>query len=75
MDKRIAKRHKRQVERARMHVKTSEPDVRTHEQIEADRAASRPEGIVRDSSPAAGNTRSLRSSAATSTGSSAKTGA
>ncbi len=41
MDKRLAKRHKRQVERARQHVKLSEPDVRTPEQIEAARAASR----------------------------------
>jgi hypothetical protein len=43
MDKRLAKRHKRQVARARAHSKTSEPDVRTHEQIEAAREASRPE--------------------------------
>jgi len=35
MDKRLAKRHKRQVARAKLHSKTSEPDVRTHEQIEA----------------------------------------
>lgn len=44
MDKRVAKRHKRQVERAKAHSKTSEPDVRTHEQIQAAREASRPEG-------------------------------
>jgi hypothetical protein len=43
MDKRIAKRHKRQVARAKLHSKTSEPDVRTHEQIEAAREASRPD--------------------------------
>jgi hypothetical protein len=43
MDKRLAKRHKRQVARAREHVRTSEPDVRTHEQIEAARALSRPD--------------------------------
>src|SRR4051812_48207832 len=42
MDKRLAKRHKRQVARAKLHSKTSEPDVRTHEQIEAAREASRP---------------------------------
>ena len=33
MDKRLAKRHKRQVARAREKVKLSEPDVRTPEQI------------------------------------------
>ncbi len=43
MDKRLAKRHKRQVTRAKLHSKTSEPDVRTHEQIEAAREASRPD--------------------------------
>jgi hypothetical protein len=43
MDKRIAKRHKRQVARAKAHSKKSEPDVRTHEQIQAAREASRPE--------------------------------
>jgi hypothetical protein len=43
MDKRLAKRHKRQVARARENVKISEPDVRTHEQIEAARKISRPE--------------------------------
>lgn len=43
MDKRVAKRHKRQVARAKLHSKQSEPDVRTREQIEAARDASRPE--------------------------------
>jgi hypothetical protein len=43
MDKRLDKRHKRQVARAKMHSKTSKPDVRTHEQIEAAREASRPD--------------------------------
>jgi hypothetical protein len=42
MDKRLQKRHKRQVERAKAHVKLSEPDVRTPEQIAAAREASRP---------------------------------
>jgi len=41
MDKRLAKRHKRQVSRAKEHVKLSEPDVRTPEQIKAAREASR----------------------------------
>jgi hypothetical protein len=43
MDKRLAKRHKRQVSRAREKVKLSEPDVRTPEQIAAARKASRPD--------------------------------
>jgi hypothetical protein len=42
MDKRIAKRHKRQVSRARQKVKLSEPDVRTREQVRDAREASRP---------------------------------
>jgi hypothetical protein len=41
MDKRLAKRHKRQVSRAKEHVKLSEPDLRTPEQIKAARDASR----------------------------------
>ena len=41
MDKRLTKRHKRKVSRAKDRVKLSEPDVRTHEQIEAAREASR----------------------------------
>ena len=43
MDKRLAKRHKRQVTRAREKVKLSEPDVRTPEQIEAAREVSSPD--------------------------------
>jgi hypothetical protein len=42
MDKRIAKRHKRQVQRARERHRVSEPDVRTPEQLKAAREASRP---------------------------------
>jgi hypothetical protein len=45
MDKRLDKRHKRQVARAKLHSKKSEPDVRTHEQIEAARDASRPDAV------------------------------
>ncbi len=41
MDKRLAKRHKRQVARERERVKLSEPDLRTPEQIKAAREASR----------------------------------
>jgi hypothetical protein len=43
MDKRVEKRHKRQVARAKLHSKKSEPDVRSREQIEAAREASRPD--------------------------------
>jgi len=44
MNKRLLKRHKRQVSRARGRVKLSEPDLRTPEQIKAAREASRPAG-------------------------------
>jgi hypothetical protein len=43
VDKRLAKRHKRQVSRAREKVRLSEPDLRTPEQIAAARLASRPD--------------------------------
>jgi hypothetical protein len=48
MNKRIEKRHKRQVARARERVRLSEPDVRTPEQVKAAREASRPAGGRRD---------------------------
>jgi hypothetical protein len=41
VDKRLLKRHKRQVARAKEHVKLSEPDMRTPEQIKAAREAAR----------------------------------
>ncbi len=44
MDKRLAKRHQRQVDRAKERVNLSEPDLRTPEQIKAAREASRPSG-------------------------------
>jgi len=44
MDKRLLKRHKRQVSRAKDRVRVSEPDVRTPEQLRAAREASRPAG-------------------------------
>lgn len=47
MDKRLQKRHKRQVTRAKAHVKISEPDVRTPEEIAAAREASRPAAASR----------------------------
>ena len=43
VDKRLAKRHKRQVSRSREKVRLSEPDLRTPEQIAAARLASRPD--------------------------------
>ena len=48
MDKRLLKRHKRQVARARQHVKVSEPDLRTPEQVTAARELSRSVGSRRD---------------------------
>jgi len=41
MDKRIAKRHKRSVARARASVRVSEPDRRTPEQVRVAREAGR----------------------------------
>jgi hypothetical protein len=51
MNKRLEKRHKRQVSRAREQVKLSEPDVRTPEQVRAAREASRPGGGRKDHLP------------------------
>lgn len=48
MDKRLQKRHKRQVARAKQRVKLSEPDVRTPEQVKAAQEASRPAGRRND---------------------------
>jgi hypothetical protein len=42
MNKRLEKRHKRQVARARERLDTSAPDLRTPEQIKAAREVSRP---------------------------------
>ena len=41
MNRKLLKRHKRQVARAKERVKVSEPDVRTPEQLAAAREASR----------------------------------
>jgi hypothetical protein len=41
MDKRLLKRHKRQVMRAKERVRLSEPDLRTPEQVSAAREVSR----------------------------------
>lgn len=75
MDKRLAKRHKRQVARAREKVKISEPDVRTHEEIEAAREASRAPDMSRGMGPnkAAASARGSRGRVTTLPASAAKT--
>ena len=70
MDKRLQKRHKRQVARAKEHVKVSEPDVRTPEELKAARDASRPTGARRDGPNASYASPAVRSHAGT--GSAAK---
>ncbi len=76
MDKRLAKRHKRQVARAKVNAKTSEPDVRTPEQIQAARDASRPTGGHVGDASARGSATSFRGGGkAPGTGSAAKTDA
>jgi hypothetical protein len=52
MDKRLAKRHKRQVARAGERLRVSEPDVRTPDQRKAAREASLPGGVRGSRSPA-----------------------
>ena len=73
MDKRLEKRHKRQVARAKKKVKLSEPDVRTPEQIEAAREASRANTNRGDRSKPAVSGGSLRSAFGPTVGSAAKT--
>ena len=73
MDKRLEKRHKRQVARAKDKIKLSEPDVRTPEQIEAAREASRANNTRGDQPKMSASTRSFRNNFATTTGSAAKT--
>jgi hypothetical protein len=73
MDKRLEKRHKRQVARAKKKVKISEPDVRTPEQIEAAREASHAPTGHRASSKVAAPGGSFRNISAVGTGSPAKT--
>ncbi|MDZ7639402.1 MAG: hypothetical protein U5J83_14300 [Bryobacterales bacterium] len=54
MDKRLQKRHKRQVARAKLHAKVSEPDVRTPEEIRAAREASKPKTGLLHAAPSSG---------------------
>jgi len=77
MDKRLAKRHKRQVARAKINSKESEPDVRTPEQIQAARDASRPTGSAAGDASVRGSAASFRGGGgkAPGTGSAAKTDA
>jgi hypothetical protein len=51
MSKRLEKLHKRKVARAKAKVRTSEPDLRTPEQVKAAREASRAPGTARPGSP------------------------
>jgi hypothetical protein len=73
MDKRLMKRHKREVSRAKGQVKLSEPDLRTPEQIKAARDASRPTGGRTDGPGTHMTPRGLPNSPARGTGSAAKT--
>jgi len=73
MDKRLAKRHKRQVARARENVKLSEPDLRTPEEIKAAREASRATSNRNEGSNLHGSAQPVRDRAAVGTGSAAKT--
>jgi hypothetical protein len=73
VDKRVEKRHKRQVSRAKKKVRLSEPDLRTPEQIEAAREASGLHSSRGDKAETVVSGRSIRSRLATRTGSAAKT--
>lgn len=74
MDKRLAKRHKRQVARAQAKVKISEPDVRTHEEIEAAREASKANAPISVAGKVSASTGPTRKSGS-GTGSAARTDA
>ena len=63
MNKRLLKRHKRQVARASSRAKETPPDVRTPEEIRAAREASRPIGGWRSGSTAGTAGSSIRSQA------------
>jgi hypothetical protein len=72
MNKRLVKRHKRQVSRAKERIRLSEPDLRTPEQIKAARQASRPAGGRGNGPNALNPAQSFRNSRAPATGSAAK---
>lgn len=73
MDKRLLKRHKRQVARAKEHVKLSEPDVRTPEEITAAREAGRTASGRRNDAQGLYSAPTVRSHAGPGTASTAKT--
>jgi hypothetical protein len=76
MDKRLAKRHKRAVARANINSKETEPDLRTPEQVQAARDASRPAGGQVGDVNVRGSAASFRGGGkAPGTGSAAKTDA
>ena len=76
MDKRLAKRHKRQVARAKINAQESQPDVRTHEEIQAAREKSQAVSGHAGDVSAKGSAASFRGgSKAPGTGSAAKTDA
>jgi hypothetical protein len=75
MDKRLQKRHKRQVARAKEHVKLSEPDLRTPEQIKAARETSRAASGRRNDSGANFSAPSVRKQGGPAPHSAAKTDA
>jgi hypothetical protein len=72
MNKRLLKRHKRQVSRAKERVRLSEPDLRTPEQVKAARDASRPDGGRRNDPFPHYSTPAIRTHAGAPTGSMAK---
>jgi hypothetical protein len=73
MNKILQKRHKRQVARAKAKVKLSEPDVRTHEEIEAAREASRFDASRGAGSSLSATGRTVGHNPSTTSGSAAKT--
>jgi hypothetical protein len=75
VDKRLQKRHKRQVARAKEHVSVSEPDLRTPEQIKAAKEASRPAGGSTTGPNMSNSALSFRGSPARAPGSASKTDA
>jgi hypothetical protein len=72
MNKRNAKRQKREASRAKARVRVSEPDVRTPEQIRAAREASQPAGGWRNGPSSHLPTRSGRNQSGSTASSPAK---
>ena len=64
MNKRLLKRHTRQVVRAKEHVRLSVPDLRTPEQLREAREASRPSASRRNDPQAHYSTPSIRKNSA-----------